>query len=50
VTLFGGFSPLIAAWLTSSLNDPLAPAFYLLAGGAISLICLKLFPENIGRD
>lgn len=49
VTLFGGFSPLIAAWLTSTLNDPLAPAFYLLAGGVISLICLKLFPENIGR-
>ncbi|WDY55848.1 MFS transporter [Pseudomonas sp. PSKL.D1] len=49
VTLFGGFSPLIATWLTSTLNDPLAPAFYLLAGGAISLVCLKLFPENIGR-
>lgn len=49
VTLFGGFSPLIATWLTSTLNDPLAPAFYLLVGGAISLTCLKLFPENIGR-
>lgn len=49
VTLFGGFSPLIATWLTSTLNDPLAPAFYLLAGGVISLTCLKLFPENIGR-
>jgi MFS family permease len=49
VTLFGGFSPLIATWLTATLNDPLAPAFYLLAGGVISLICLKLFPENIGR-
>lgn len=49
VTLFGGFSPLIAAWLTSALANPLAPAFYLLAGGALSLACLKLFPENIGR-
>ncbi|MBD1552843.1 MFS transporter [Pseudomonas typographi] len=49
VTLFGGFSPLIATWLTSTLNDPLAPAFYLLAGGAVSLTCLKLFPEHIGR-
>ncbi|MDE1169320.1 MAG: MFS transporter [Pseudomonas sp.] len=49
VTLFGGFSPLIAAWLTATLNDPLAPAYYLLAGGAISLTCLKLFPENTGR-
>lgn len=50
VTLFGGFSPLIATWLTSTLDDPLAPAFYLLAGGAISLICLKLFPENIWKS
>ncbi len=50
VTLFGGFSPLIATWLTATLDDPLAPAFYLLFGGAISLVCLKLFPENIGRD
>jgi MFS family permease len=50
VTLFGGFSPLIATWLTSTLNTPTAPAFYLLAGGVISLCCLKLFPENIGRD
>lgn len=49
VTLFGGFSPLIATWLTATLNDPVAPAFYLLAGGVISLTCLKLFPENIGR-
>jgi MFS family permease len=49
VTLFGGFSPLIATWLTSTLNDPLAPAFYLLFGGAISLICLNLFPEHTGR-
>ncbi len=49
VTLFGGFSPLIATWLTSVLNDPLAPAYYLLVGGAISLTCLKLLPEKIGR-
>jgi MFS family permease len=49
VTLFGGFSPLIATWLTSALDNPVAPAFYLLAGGVISLTCLKLFPENIGR-
>ncbi|MDR6712931.1 MFS family permease [Pseudomonas hunanensis] len=49
VTLFGGFSPLIATWLTSTLDDPLAPAYYLLAGGVISLLCLKLFPENLGR-
>lgn len=50
VTLFGGFSPLIATWLTGALDNPQAPALYLLAGGAISLACLALFPENPGRE
>ncbi|MOA47875.1 hypothetical protein D3C78_1705530 [compost metagenome] len=50
VTLFGGFSPLIATWLTGALESPLAPALYLLAGGVISLLCLALYPENPGRD
>nr|WP_256675677.1 MFS transporter [Pseudomonas sp. R5(2019)] len=50
VTLFGGFSPLIATWLTSALDTPLAPAYYLLAGGALSLVCLKYFPENKGCE
>lgn len=50
VMVFGGFSPLIAASLTATFNSPLAPAFYLLAGGVISLICLKAYPENKGRD
>ncbi|MNI57384.1 shikimate transporter [compost metagenome] len=50
VTLFGGFSPLIATWLTAALDNPQAPALYLLAGGAISLACLAVFPENPGRE
>lgn len=50
VTLFGGFSPLIATWLTSALGSPLAPALYLLAGGVLSLVCLALYPENAGRE
>ncbi|MEJ5903260.1 MFS transporter [Pseudomonas kermanshahensis] len=50
VTLFGGFSPLIATWLTGTLESPLAPALYLLVGGVISLFCLALYPENPGRD
>jgi hypothetical protein len=48
--LFGGFSPLIATWLTSALDTPQAPALYLLAGGALSLACLAVFPENPGRE
>lgn len=50
VTLFGGFSPLIAASLTAAFDSPLAPAFYLVAGGVISLICLKYYPEHKGRE
>ena len=50
VTLFGGFSPLIATWLTGALESPLAPALYLFVGGVISLICLALYPENPGRE
>lgn len=36
VVLFGGFAPLISTWLVSVTGDPLAPAFYIMAGGAIS--------------
>jgi MFS family permease len=50
VTLFGGFSPLIATGLTSALGSPLAPALYLLVGGVMSLVCLALYPENPGRE
>jgi MFS family permease len=50
VTVFGGFSPLIATWLTTALGSPLAPALYLLVGGVISLICLAMYPENPGRE
>ncbi|HEN8710952.1 MULTISPECIES: MFS transporter [Pseudomonas] len=50
VTLFGGFSPLIATWLIAAMGTPLAPAYYLLVGGAVSLVCLKYFPENKGCE
>ncbi|MBK4997984.1 MFS transporter [Pseudomonas sp. S31] len=48
VTIFGGFSPLVATWLIAALGTPLAPAYFLLAGGIVSLACLKSFPENKG--
>lgn len=50
VMLFGGFSPLIAASLTAAFDSPMAPAFYLVAGGVVSLICLNYFPEHKGRE
>ncbi|MFI8480116.1 MFS transporter [Pseudomonas sp. NPDC078700] len=50
VMIFGGFSPLIAASLTAAFDSSMAPAFYLVVGGVISLICLKYFPEHKGRE
>jgi len=50
VTIFGGFSPLMATWLIAALGTPLAPAYFLLAGGVVSLACLKYFPENKGCE
>jgi MFS family permease len=50
VTIFGGFSPLVATWLIAALGTPMAPAYFLLAGGVVSLACLKYFPENKGCE
>ena len=50
VTLFGGFAPLVATWLIATLQTPLAPAYFLLAGGVVSLVCLTYFPENKGCE
>jgi len=45
VTIFGGFSPLIVTWLIGRTGSPLAPAFYLIAAQAISLLALWLYPQ-----
>jgi MFS transporter, MHS family, proline/betaine transporter len=44
VTIFGGFSPLIVAWLIGVTRDPMIPAWYLLAAVSISLFALRRFP------
>jgi MHS family proline/betaine transporter-like MFS transporter len=38
--IFGGFAPLIVAWLTNLTNSNLAPSFYLIFAAALSLIAL----------
>lgn len=40
VVLFGGFAPLIATWLVAVTGSPLAPAFYVMTGAAISAIAV----------
>ena len=41
--LFGGTTPLIAAWLLSVSNNPVAPVFWVLAGLSVSLLTLIFF-------
>lgn len=36
--VFGGTTPLIATWLISASGDPIAPAYWVAAGGAVSLL------------
>jgi MHS family proline/betaine transporter-like MFS transporter len=38
--LFGGTTPLMAAWLIDSTGDPIAPAYWVAATAALSLITL----------
>ncbi|GAA0921349.1 MFS transporter [Pseudonocardia zijingensis] len=37
VAVFGGFTPLIAAWLITTTGSPLAPSFWVMATAALSL-------------
>ena len=47
VVLFGGFAPLIATWLVSTTGNPLAPAFYVMLGGAISAVSILSMREHL---
>ncbi|WP_256983440.1 MFS transporter [Rhodococcus sp. 15-649-2-2] len=51
VALFGGTTPLIAAALISATGNPVAPAFYAMAGiGLIGLVGVWLVPETKNTD
>lgn len=45
VVLFGGFAPLISTWLVDQTGNPLAPAFYVMTGGALSAIAILSMKE-----
>ena len=49
VAIFGGFAQFIATWLIKVLDDQLAPAWYLIACGVVSLLALPLVREPAGR-
>jgi MFS transporter, MHS family, proline/betaine transporter len=46
VAVFGGFAPLIVTWLIVATGSPLAPAYYVMAGLALSLIATIALPRS----
>jgi len=48
-SFFGGFSPFIASWLVAQTGNPLAPAWYVAAACAISLLPLIWLKDCTGR-
>ena len=47
-SFFGGFSPLIASWIVERTGNPLAPAWYVAAACAVSLIPLIWLRDRTG--
>ncbi len=46
VAIFGGAAPFMATFLISATGNPLAPAFYLVAAGVVSLITILTMTET----
>lgn len=46
---FGGTTPYVVTWLTSSTGNPLAPAFYVIGAAVVSLGTVLLLRETAGR-
>ena len=47
VPIFGGFAPLIAAWLITATGSQLAPSFYLIATSLLSLLTLVVIYAKV---
>lgn len=48
VSLFGGTTPLVTAWLVQATGDPLVPAYYLMAAAAIGIATMLTVRETAG--
>jgi MHS family proline/betaine transporter-like MFS transporter len=44
--VFGGLSPLAAAWLVERTGDEIAPAFLIMASAAVTLVTVFFFRET----
>ncbi|WP_445621529.1 glycine betaine/L-proline transporter ProP [Kushneria sp. Sum13] len=49
VSLFGGTTPLLAAWLVDTTHNLMMPAFYLMLAGVIGGVTIFLTPETANR-
>jgi MFS transporter, MHS family, proline/betaine transporter len=49
LALAGGTAPLVSAWLIDTLGEPLAPAYYILAHGALGLALMWPMAETNRR-
>jgi MFS family permease len=45
VVIFGGTTQFVVAWLTEVMQDPLAPAYYVLGVLLVGIAGISLFPE-----
>jgi MHS family proline/betaine transporter-like MFS transporter len=45
-TAFGGTVPLVAVYLVTKLNDPVAPAYYLTAACVVSFVTLAFMRQQ----
>ncbi|MEB2231765.1 glycine betaine/L-proline transporter ProP [Xanthomonas campestris pv. campestris] len=48
VSLFGGTTPLVTAWLVERTGDPLVPSYYLMGAAAIGLVTMLFVRETAG--
>lgn len=49
VSLFGGTTPLVTAWLVEKTGDPMVPAYYLMVAAVIGILTMLTVRETAGK-
>ncbi|UFH48695.1 glycine betaine/L-proline transporter ProP [Pseudomonas sp. KNUC1026] len=49
VSLFGGTTPLLTAWLVEKTGDPMVPAYYLMVAAVIGILTMRTVHETAGK-
>lgn len=47
--VIGGLSPLVATWLIATTGEEIAPAYFIMAAGAVSFLATRFLRETLGR-